>query len=137
MPVRGGKELARQFRELEEKVGRRVLNRAAKKGAEVILHRAEINAPTGRTWDLRKSLLVKRKKGEPGRVLFHIGFKLPEGHAAHLVEFGHRLVVRGKFIGHVPAHPFLRPAIEESRDRVLQVISAELRASIDRVTKRR
>ena len=137
MPVRGGKELARQFRELEEKVGRRVLARASKKGAEVILHRAQINAPTGRTWNLRNSLRVKKKKGEPGRVLFHVGVKLPEGAAAHLIEFGYRLIVRGKFIGHVPAQPFLRPAVEAARDKVLQVIAAELQATIDRVTKRR
>lgn len=42
---------------------------------------------------------------------------------AHLVEFGHVLVTpKGKVVGHVPAHPFLRPAVESVIGRVKSIL---------------
>lgn len=52
-------------------------------------------------------------------------------HYAHLVEFGHILVVtdhRGgrRTAGYVPANPFVRPAVEAFKGAVLQVFGEEV-----------
>jgi len=48
---------------------------------------------------------------------------------AHLVEFGHLLVLKDKngivrVAGHVPAHPFLRPALDAARARLIAKLQA-------------
>lgn len=56
-----------------------------------------------------------------------VGTKFPEGAHGHLVEFGHELVKNGIVIGHVPPHPFLRPAIETTTEAQQQVVFATLK----------
>ena len=41
---------------------------------------------------------------------------------AHLLEYGHALVRNGQVYGHVPAHPFVRPAEEAVKKEVMQVV---------------
>jgi hypothetical protein len=68
--------------------------------------------------------------------------------AAHLVEYGHRLIRGGtssvgprgatgpgKLIGDVPAHPFLRPAYEASWRNSLERFAAELKLQLARFIK--
>lgn len=48
---------------------------------------------------------------------------------AHLVEFGHLLVLKDKngivrVKGHVPAHPFMRPALDKARARIIAKLQA-------------
>lgn len=44
---------------------------------------------------------------------------------AHLVEFGHAQVTpKGKVVGHVAAHPFLRPSVEKVMGRIKSIIGA-------------
>jgi HK97 gp10 family phage protein len=74
-----------------------------------------------------------------GRVLAIVGPRtrapgLPT-HYAHLVEFGHILVVtnhRGgkRTAGYVAANPFVRPAVEAFKGAVLQVLGAEVAAGL-------
>jgi hypothetical protein len=67
------------------------------------------------------------------------------GRAAYLVEYGHRMVTGGKsrlnaagvFEGpgvaqekDVPAHPFLRPAFEESVAGAIEAVGVSLKAGI-------
>lgn len=75
---------------------------------------------------LKNAIDVKVKKVKDGYIEAFIGPKHGKGRAAHLVEFGHRLVKgggsrightgkfegTGKVVGFVPAHPFLRPAYD-------------------------
>lgn len=39
---------------------------------------------------------------------------------AHLVEYGHALVLNGKVAGSVPAHPFMRPAKEKRVNEAIE-----------------
>lgn len=68
--------------------------------------------------------------------------------AAHLVEFGHRLIKGGRswvdatgpkgpgrLIGDVPAHPFLRPAYESSVKKSIEAFAAELKKQLGRFIK--
>lgn len=44
---------------------------------------------------------------------------------AHLVEFGHvQVTPKGKVVGHVPAHPFLRPAVEKTIANIKSILSS-------------
>jgi HK97 gp10 family phage protein len=83
---------------------------------------------------LRDSIQVVVKKYTDGFIEGFIGPKHGAGRAAHLVEFGHRLVKGGKsriklggiegggkVVGFVPAHPFLRPAFDANAQRALDV----------------
>lgn len=61
-----------------------------------------------------------------GITIAYVGTLWPEGAHGHLVEFGHVLIVHGVTVGHVPPHPWLRPAAESTlqaqRDTVLDVL---------------
>lgn len=68
--------------------------------------------------------------------------------AAHLVEFGHRLIKGGKshvgprgpegpgrLIGDVPQHPFERPAYEASVRKSIEAFAAEMKNQLGRYVK--
>lgn len=74
---------------------------------------------------LKAALGFKIRKTRQGEMIAWIGPKAGTGRVAHLVEYGHQLVRGGKLtrkgrlgagavVGHVPAHPFLRPALDAS-----------------------
>ncbi len=69
-------------------------------------------------------------------------------HVARWVEYGHRTVKggyssykrgrlqgRGKQIGDVPAHPFIRPGFEEARAAATEVTILTLREEIEKAAK--
>ena len=45
---------------------------------------------------------------------------------AHLVEYGHALILDGKVVGTVPAHPFMRPAKEKRVNEAIERIKEAL-----------
>lgn len=57
----------------------------------------------------------------------------PQDSKALWVEAGHRLTSHdGKQIGHVPAHPFMRPAFEAAADRAIGVFAATLNEELQK-----
>ena len=68
---------------------------------------------------LRPSIRIKKSKFEDGGYIVYS----KEPHA-HLVELGHLQVRNGKVVGFVPAHSFLRTALEK--------VAAELGSEIGR-----
>lgn len=67
-----------------------------------------------------------------------IGPTAPHG---HLIEFGHRLRRRDKngrlrTVGFVPPRPFLRPAWDAHRARLLKELKPELQKAIERTARR-
>ena len=54
-----------------------------------------------------------------------VGFGGKQGHIANEVEYGHVMVTHlpdKRDVGHVPAHPFMRPAFDASADQALSLI---------------
>lgn len=47
-----------------------------------------------------------------------------------------RQIVSKRVIGHVPAHPFMRPAIDSTRERAVQILFTELGGSVVKVARR-
>jgi hypothetical protein len=76
---------------------------------------------------------------------------------AHVVEYGHVLVTGGKvsraktsagiaaaklsgdftgtIVGHVPAHPFLRPAYDETKDQMVSNVGDRIREAVEAAAK--
>jgi hypothetical protein len=51
---------------------------------------------------------------------------------AHLVELGFNQKIRGR-IKRVPAKPFFRPAMDESREQIMEITLNSLRASLNKI----
>jgi HK97 gp10 family phage protein len=85
-------------------------------------------APKGPTGNLKASI---KTKFSPDQLSAEVGPTHGKGSHAHLVEFGHKLIIKGKYRGHVPAKPFMTPAAEEERPKYL----SDLRQAIRRAVK--
>ena len=95
--------------------------------------------------ELKSGIRFSVRKISDGLIRAVIGPRRGTGRAAHLVEYGHRLVKGGvsrvgakgpvgpgRQIGDVPAHPFLRPAYEASWQLSLEAFVGALRVSLKR-----
>lgn len=126
------KNLASTLEAFKEAVQKKIVIDAMMAGGSIHLTTAKRLAIRGRTGNLRKSLqIIKlRKKGNSiggARVFAQKSKATPGGYYAHLVERGHRifLITRGKkkvYIGFWPGRPFMRPALENNRARIISEI---------------
>lgn len=118
---------------LPKKVAFRILRNAVRKGAVIIRNAAKANLQaktTKKTGNLLKSIVIKEKIAKRGEaVISRIITKRPEGSHAHLIEFGHVSAYKhGKYgdLKFVPARPFMRPAYEANRQKVIDEIAKVL-----------
>jgi len=159
--VFGDKELIKQLEKLEEKAGKKILNKAVGKAVRPIIQTARAKVrPISKT--VAKSLGIKRVRYNKGAVQValvairtaanvastktvtnpitgatstrkHIPY-----HTAHLIEGGTRphqthLPGRKVTVQHpgTPAQPFLKPALEQNRQKAMatyaQVVREEIR----------
>ena len=99
--------------------------RALTEGAKVVLMRAKefVQAggehPVVRTGTLLKGLKIGRRKSSRDGSSVEIGSFGGSAPHAHLVEFGHGIHNSTKS---VPAHPFLEPAFDASKEEALEVM---------------
>jgi HK97 gp10 family phage protein len=95
------------------------------KAANVVKRQARKNAggtssrPYKETGDLYRGIAVKVWKSGQGA---YVGVKHPGQHA-HLVESGHAFPKGSEKEGRVPGYPFLKPAFEDTRDKVVEILS--------------
>lgn len=97
------------------------LNKIVKKGAQVILDQAIVNAPV-KSGTLKKDLkIVMKKKGSRSKARIGVQ-KGSDGYYATFVEYGHG--------GPHPAgpHPFLAPAFDAKQEEAMDAIKSELKA---------
>ncbi len=142
--VKGFKELDRVLADLPLAVSRRIISDALKKAAQPVLDSARAKVPVGSgTYrgrprpHLRDSLDVqptlsrrqRSKRTVQGDVELFIGPKVGIGQGGrhgHLVEFGTYKMA---------ARPFLRPAWDENKNKVLDIFSKEIWENIKRAIK--
>jgi HK97 gp10 family phage protein len=106
------------------------------RGARVIVNAAKAKAPQGPTGNLKRAIKVKRMKPRgmnPAPVLAAVDRRIAPH--ADLVENGHALVRRGKVVGHVPAHPYFRPAVDETEGAVTRQVIREIEGLIEKAVK--
>lgn len=123
--VEGADDVLRAFDRFD-KASRENLRTAVKKNANALRKgmQSRIHDVSG---DLKKSIRAKYDKDGLGA---DVGPTRPQGSHAHLVEFGHMLVVNGQSAGHVPAHPFITPAAEEQRNPYLDDVRKAVKEAI-------
>ncbi len=148
--IQGLRELSDRLHALPEALGGPVLERSVRAGAELIRADAAARAPRA-TGKLARSIALWTLDVSRDHVSVAVGLRrLPY---AHLVEFGHRMVIGGRLgarrairrgpragqvtgggreVGFVAARPFLRPAFDELGPTALERIGAVLAQELDR-----
>jgi len=101
------------------------------RATDVITQEARRNAPTGETGNLKRGIVTKRwiSKGYQSIFLSAVDYKISPH--AHLVEYGHRLIIKGQRRGKVNAYPFFRPAVDVKRNEALKIIEDGTRKIIE------
>ena len=147
--IRGLEKVTRTLDKLPTAMERRIGLRALRKGGRIVINaaRQKLRANgSDRTGTLRKSLAQKAIKSVTGRLGLYIGPTTGKGAKydgwyAHLVEFGtgpkvvssnkvmsDGSAVYGKEVEHPGSapKPFLRPAIDETKQEVFKVVGESL-----------
>ena len=126
--TKGMREIQEHLRMMPREVSGAMLQEVALEGAEVIRAEAEKKARERKvTGTLASDIHAEIAKESIGvRVVVHIG-PGKKGWYGRLVEMGHA-IVRGrrkadrKIIGHVPPHPWLRPALDAKKREAQEVM---------------
>lgn len=136
--IEGMDDLRAKFAALSDKQQRGVLRTAIRAGAQLVVREARKNVHDD-TGNLRKGIKAKVAVKTGGAAEADIGWDYKIAPHGHLVELGHVQVVgprgkgKGRTVGHVPPHPFLRPALMDNEARVLDVIEKNLRKNIEKI----
>lgn len=139
------KKLDKQLKRLGDRGYRKVVRKASAKAATPMVRAIRKRAKGS----IKKGIAKKTKTYNNGTIFTIIGVSGPHG---HLLEFGHRLVAggtiarlrggktpkaadpsktgQGHVVGHVRAHPFVRPAWDEGASKMQSKLTAELEAGI-------
>ena len=159
----GDKELLRALNLLPDRIYRKVVRQMTGRMATPVVKAAKRNLKAVQS-DKARGVLVKnlRKKTKTykadGAVVTLVGGKWPEAAHAHLVEFGHRMVVGGtverlgggptpvskrtgvrgggRVVGFVPAQPFIRRAFDATKGQAMAIAERALRVGVKREAKK-
>ena len=118
-----------QFAEFSNKVQRAVMRKALTQTGAIVKKAAKAKVPV-LTGALKKSIKESVSVKEGGESYVKIFVSKPHG---HLIEFGHAIKATkgGPSFGHVPAHPFMRPAVDESKPEIVGAFVTFINQQID------
>jgi HK97 gp10 family phage protein len=154
--VEGLAELQTKLDALTTKQANKCIRTALKAGALIeqaaIVERAPIKDETGGMLPpgaLKSDIVIRFMKDDQGAISAKVGPAKLTAHVARWVEYGHRIVQggrsrvlasgrtrgRGRQTGLVPAHPFIRPAYEASRQQVITTICTTLATELEKASK--
>lgn len=125
--VQGVPEIAAALKELPVTIHKQALRKPIYRGAQLVRDRAKTLVPV-KTGNLRKNIKVKGRRGTPTMQLVAAFVQYGKGGAsyAHLVEKGF-MHISGR---HIPARPFMRPALEMSANEIISIVAKELKAAL-------
>jgi HK97 gp10 family phage protein len=148
--VEGLKELQAKLDALTQKQADRCIRTALKAGAAIeqaaIVERAPVKDGTGGSLPpgaLKSDIVTRMTKDKGGALSAIVGPAKLTAHVARWVEYGHRIVhgaklrKGGSHIGNVPAHPFIRPAYEATRQEVVTTICTTLASELEKSSKQK
>lgn len=140
--IQGDVEMQNTLRRLGNVVSEKILRTSLKEGAKVLTRAARANLRrrgTKRTGQLAASIGTRVKLYSHSGTAVAIwgvrrGMAGERARLAHLVEFGHKMVLFGRETGdEVQPHPFLTPAWESKRmlaiGIAMNVLAAQVRAA--------
>ncbi|MCL6443925.1 MAG: HK97 gp10 family phage protein [Alicyclobacillus sp.] len=120
MRVTGMDELMARLREMGADVNK-VQNKALRAGAKPIAEAiaANVNVSDRNEVHIRDDIVIGRPKEDAGRRYIEIGPSKKTAWRAKFLEFGHAVVKNGRIVGHAPPYPFMKPGLEQSKDKAL------------------
>lgn len=137
--VYGAKELGEVLDALPKSLSDSVLRQTGKKALQPVVDEAKTivaRQSLGTTADLLNSIEVstvlkpsqKKANQKTGDVVVYAGASSPKGNVAHLVEFGTgpRYHKDGSYAGIMKAEPFMRPAWDANKNKVLEIFRVEI-----------
>ena len=154
--VEGLSELQAKLDAMTQKQADRCIRTALKAGAVIeqaaIVERAPVKVGTGGYLPpgaLKSDIVIRFLKDTQGAISAKVGPAKLTAHVARWVEYGHRIVQGGRnrvlangkqkgngvVTGEVPAHPFIRPAYEASRQQVITTICETLATELTKASK--
>jgi len=126
--LQGGKELDLALKNLSARLSRKVILNALRAGGREIIKDARRRAPK-KTGTLRKSISQKAapRSHQPGSTVLQIYTKKGKNQKydawySHLVEFGWT----DRAGGHHAGRPFLRPAVDALKAKVIAIIGRRI-----------
>lgn len=157
--TQGFAEVERSLEDLGQSLGEQICRKALRAGGELMKGAIAANAPvrpdlpSGTALPLGAlqsdiTVTVSKDKNapdsfsawvEPGRATYHVSV---------FVEWGHRLIKggrymswgkrgKGKEIGDVPAHPYIRPAFDANEDLAFQALANTIATELNIVASER
>jgi HK97 gp10 family phage protein len=132
--LEGGAKLERKLKALDAKVSKKIVTKALRAGAKIILTAAKAAAPK-QSGTLKKSLKVRAGKRKKGTVRFVVqtatGDFKGETYYAAFLEYGHKAGSR-KLENRkvIPAKPYLGPAFDSKKEEAAKAIADSMRHGI-------
>lgn len=142
-------KLLAAYKRVGEVAGQKELARIAEDSMDPMLAAVKAKTPLGpshttkkgvrRGGSLRRGNISQKWSGFRSRVVWEVANSAPH---AHLVEYGHRQVAGGRVgkggrvIGSVPPHPFMRPAVDATKDIVQRKVEVGIRRFVERAFSR-
>lgn len=122
--VEGLEELERTLRELPDKVEKKVVSQALRKGLKPIQKEAKNLAPV-LSGQLKKAIKIRAGKRKKGQVSVNviIGDKDFQNFYPKFIEYG---------TSKLPANPFMRTAYANKKAEAIGIIEIEIAAGIER-----
>lgn len=128
----GLRELEARVQELRDSLDPDKVEPILLEGARIIANRMREKAPVGPTGSLRASIVarqLKRLGKGPAPAVAAVDRKIAPH--AHLVEYGHKTPEGGR----VPAHPFFRPAVDETEGAAARHVMQKLDELLDKAVR--
>jgi len=128
--VEGLREVIGRFNQLDQEIQGLVLVEALVSAGTPLLETIEPRIPR-QSGELASHADMRTLASDSTHAIIGVG--IFDDPVAPWVEFGHRAVHEGKEVGHVPAHPFVRPAWAANRATAPDQVSAALVSTIEAV----
>jgi HK97 gp10 family phage protein len=151
--MQGFAELDKLFADMGGPTGEAVVRRGLRAGGNVMKAAIAANAPV-RPEGISATALppgalqrdvqvhLAKDKGADGSYSVYIEAGPATIHVSRWVEWGHRLVrgrsskrARGKQVGDVPAHPYIRPAFDANEDLAVNAVGASIMEDYEKAFK--
>lgn len=140
--ITGQTEISKALQGLASAVQKKVAMEAMEEAVQPVVVVARLLAPVGETGRLRDSIGFAVRQYRRGQVTYGVigarrgfgvtsadGSRTDPANYAHLVEYGH--AVAGDAVAYVDPHPFLRPAWEATKARVLVILGQAIGSGIE------
>ena len=126
----GDRELYQKLSAMSNAAASDVLEKGVVAGATIVQKGAQARV---RRRSNKLAGAIKVAVGEKSRDRAVAGVRISrKGFYWRFIEFGHviKRTRKGPVVGHAPAYPFLRPAFDESKDQIKDVVADTIRNAI-------